>query len=51
MKKALLVIDMFLAGASRHFRKFIVSTKLFNKFFKGYVDRHPKIAAFFYEPV
>ena len=42
---------MFLAGASRHFRKFIVSTKLFNKFFKGYVDRHPKIAAFFYEPV
>ena len=42
---------MFLAGASRHFRKFIVSTKLFNKFFKGYVDRHPKIAAFFYEPI
>ena len=42
---------MFLAGASRHFRKFIVSTKLFNKFFKGYVDKHPKIAAFFYEPV
>jgi len=42
---------MFLAGASRHFRKFIVSTKIFNKFFKGYVDRHPKIAAFFYEPV
>lgn len=42
---------MFLAGASRHFRKFIVSTKIFNKFLKGYVDRHPKIAAFFYEPV
>ena len=42
---------MFLAGASRHFRKFIVSTKLFNIFFKGYVDKHPKIAAFFYEPV
>ena len=42
---------MFLAGASRHFRKFSVSTKIFNKFFKGYVDRHPKIAAFFYEPV
>jgi uncharacterized membrane protein YbaN (DUF454 family) len=42
---------MFLAGASRHFRKFIVSTKIFNKFLKGYVDKHPKIAAFFYEPV
>lgn len=42
---------MFLAGASRHFRKFIVSTKVFNKFLKGYVDKHPKIAAFFYEPV
>jgi hypothetical protein len=41
---------MFLAGASRHFRRFIVSTKLFNKFLKGYVDKHPKIAAFFYEP-
>ncbi len=42
---------MFLAGASRHFRKFIVSTKIFNKFLKGYVDKHTKIAAFFYEPV
>ncbi len=42
---------MFLAGASRHFRKFIVSTKLFNKFFKGYVERHPKIATFYYKPV
>lgn len=42
---------MFLAGASRHFRKFIVSTKIFNKFLKGYVDKHPKIAAFFYEPI
>ena len=42
---------MFLAGASRHFRKFIVSTKICNKFLKGYVDKHPKIAAFFYEPV
>ncbi|MCR4695736.1 MAG: DUF454 family protein [Lachnospiraceae bacterium] len=42
---------MFLAGASRHFRRFIVSTKIFNKFLKGYVDKHPKIAAFFYEPV
>lgn len=42
---------MFLAGASRHFRKFIVSTKIFNKFLKGYVDKHPKIAAFFYETV
>ena len=42
---------MFLAGASRHFRKFIVATKIFNKFLKGYVDKHPKIAAFFYEPV
>lgn len=42
---------MFLAGASRHFRKFIVSTKIFIKFLKGYVDKHPKIAAFFYEPV
>lgn len=42
---------MFLVGASRHFRKFIVSTKIFNKFLKGYVDKHPKIAAFFYEPV
>ena len=42
---------MFLAGASRHFRKFIVSTKIFNKFLKGYVDKHPKIAAFFYESV
>ena len=42
---------MFLAGASRHFRRFIVSTKIFNKFLKGYVDKHPKIAVFFYEPV
>jgi len=42
---------MFLAGSSRHFRKYIVSTKLFNKFLKGYVDKHPKIASFFYEPV
>ncbi len=42
---------MFLAGASRHFSKFIVSTNIFNKFLKGYVDKHPKIAAFFYEPV
>ena len=42
---------MFLAGASRHFRKYIVSTKVYNKFLKGYVDKHPKIAAFFYEPI
>lgn len=42
---------MFLAGASRHFRQFIVSTKLYNKFLKGYVDKHPRIAAFFYEPI
>ena len=40
---------MFLAGASRHFRSFIVSTKIYNRFLKGYVDRHPKIAKFFYE--
>lgn len=40
---------MFLAGASRHFRKFIVSTKIYKKFLKGYVDKHPKIAAFFYD--
>ena len=42
---------MFLAGASRHLRHWIVSSKLFQKFFKGYVDKHPKIAAFFYEPI
>ncbi len=40
---------MFLAGASKHFRRFIVSTKLFNRFLKGYVDKHPKISKFFYE--
>ena len=42
---------MFLAGASRHFRKDLVSTQVYNKFLKGYVDKHPKIAAFFYEPI
>lgn len=38
---------MFLAGASKHFRTFIVNTKLYQKFLKDYVDKHPKIAAFF----
>ncbi len=47
----LMISFMFLAGASRHFRKFIVNTKLYNKFLKSSVDKHPKVAAFFYEPV
>ena len=42
---------MFLAGASSHFKRFIVSTKLYNKFLKNYVLKHPKIAAFFYDEI
>ena len=42
---------MFLAGASSHFKRFIVSTKLYNKFLKNYVLKHPKIASFFYDEI
>ncbi|MCR4648640.1 MAG: DUF454 family protein [Lachnospiraceae bacterium] len=47
----LMISFMFLAGASRHFRKFIVNTGFYKKFLKNSVDKHPKVAAFFYEPV